>query len=104
MKLTLLAHNRKMQDRLVWQSASMLLSYPDHSWPDTLESVDLLLTHVTGSEGELLAKTAAALRERDAQQIAMDYVATFDMSRNATLYLTYWTAGDTRNRGNEMHT
>jgi nitrate reductase delta subunit len=33
---------------------------------------------------------------------AMDYVATFDMRRRATMYLTYWTAGDTRNRGREM--
>lgn len=32
----------------------------------------------------------------------MDYVATFDMRRRATMYLTYWTAGDTRNRGREM--
>jgi nitrate reductase delta subunit len=33
---------------------------------------------------------------------AMDYVATFDMRRRCTMYLTYWTAGDTRNRGREM--
>ena len=33
---------------------------------------------------------------------AMDYVETFDMRRRATMYLTYWTAGDTRNRGREM--
>lgn len=33
---------------------------------------------------------------------AMDYVETFDMRRRSTMYLTYWTAGDTRNRGREM--
>ena len=33
---------------------------------------------------------------------AVDYVETFDMRRRATMYLTYWTAGDTRNRGREM--
>ncbi|WP_042914786.1 nitrate reductase molybdenum cofactor assembly chaperone, partial [Mycobacterium canetti] len=30
------------------------------------------------------------------------YVETFDMRRRSTMYLTYWTAGDTRNRGREM--
>ena len=34
---------------------------------------------------------------------AADYVETFDLRRRSTMYLTYWTAGDTRNRGREMH-
>ena len=34
---------------------------------------------------------------------AVDYVETFDLRRRCTMYLTYWTAGDTRNRGREMH-
>ncbi len=33
---------------------------------------------------------------------AAQYVETFDMRRRSTMYLTYWTAGDTRNRGREM--
>jgi nitrate reductase delta subunit len=36
-------------------------------------------------------------------QAAADYVETFDLRRRSTMYLTYWTAGDTRNRGREMH-
>ena len=36
-------------------------------------------------------------------QAAVDYVETFDLRRRSTMYLTYWTAGDTRNRGREMH-
>ena len=103
MKLAVRARDR-LQDRLVWQSASLLLSYPDRSWGDRLETVDGLLAHVGAPTADLLAKTVAALRDRDPQQAAIEYVATFDMSRRATLYLTYWTAGDTRNRGNEMHT
>ncbi|ETB40694.1 respiratory nitrate reductase subunit delta [Mycobacterium avium subsp. hominissuis 10-5606] len=50
----------------------------------------------------MLGQTAAALRGREPMAAAMDYVATFDMRRRATMYLTYWTAGDTRNRGREM--
>jgi nitrate reductase delta subunit len=44
----------------------------------------------------------AALRAADPLQAAQDYVATFDLRRHATMYLTYWTAGDTRNRGGAM--
>ena len=104
MKLAIRARDRLLQDRLVWQSASLLLSYPDQSWVDRLETADRLLAHVTAPSVDLLTKTVAALRDRDSQQAAIDYVATFDMNRRTTMYLTYWTAGDTRNRGNEMHT
>ena len=52
--------------------------------------------------GELLALTAATLRASDPLRAAADYVETFDLRRRTTMYLTYWTAGDTRNRGSEM--
>ena len=51
----------------------------------------------------MLARTVEALRARDPMQAAADYVETFDLRRRSTMYLTYWTAGDTRNRGREMH-
>lgn len=88
-----------LEERLVWQCASLLLSYPDHSRFDTAER---LLAHVDGSAAERLSRTLAALRAVDALRAAQDYVATFDLRRRATMYLTYWTAGDTRNRGNAM--
>jgi nitrate reductase molybdenum cofactor assembly chaperone NarJ/NarW len=93
---------RTMQDRLVWQAASLLLAYPDDGFAGRLAAVDELLEHVSGPAADLLGQTAAALRAREPMAAAMDYVATFDMRRRATMYLTYWTAGDTRNRGREM--
>ncbi len=93
---------RMMQDRLVWQAASLLLAYPDDGFPQRLDTVDELLSHISGPAAALLGRTAAALRAREPMAAAMDYVATFDMRRRATMYLTYWTAGDTRNRGREM--
>ena len=92
----------RIQDRLVWQSASLLLAYPDDGLTARLDTVAELLAHVVGPAGELLGHTAAALRVREPMAAAMDYVATFDLRRRATMYLTYWTAGDTRNRGREM--
>ncbi|OBJ68811.1 nitrate reductase molybdenum cofactor assembly chaperone [Mycobacterium marseillense] len=93
---------RAMQDRLVWQAASLLLAYPDDGFTDRLDAVDEMLGHISGPAATLLGQAAAALRAREPMVAAMDYVATFDMRRRATMYLTYWTAGDTRNRGREM--
>lgn len=94
--------DRVMQDRLVWQAASLLLAYPDDGLGERLDMVDELVSHIGGPAAALLHRTATALRGRDQMAAAMDYVATFDMRRRATMYLTYWTAGDTRNRGREM--
>lgn len=94
--------NRTMQDRLVWQAASLLLAYPDDGLAGRLDVVDELLAHISGPPAALLGQTVAALRAREPMAAAMDYVATFDMRRRCTMYLTYWTAGDTRNRGREM--
>lgn len=91
-----------MQDRLVWQTASLLLAYPDDGHAERLGIVDELLGHISGPAAELLERTLAALHARDLMAAAADYVETFDMRRRATMYLTYWTAGDTRNRGREM--
>lgn len=94
--------NRAMQDRLVWQAASLLLAYPDDGLAARLDAVDEMLSHISGSPAALLGQTVASLRAREPMAAAMDYVATFDMRRRCTMYLTYWTAGDTRNRGREM--
>lgn len=91
-----------LQDRLVWQAASLLLAYPDDGLAERLDTVDELLRHVGGPAAALLGRTVRALRARRPMDAATDYVATFDMRRRCTMYLTYWTAGDTRNRGREM--
>jgi nitrate reductase delta subunit len=88
-----------LHDRLVWQCASLLLCYPDQ---DQLDIGDQLLAHLGGESADLLGRTAAGLKAGDPMHVAADYVATFDLRRRATMYLTYWTAGDTRNRGTAM--
>ena len=94
--------SRPMQDRLVWQAASLLLAYPDDGQAERLDTVEELVDHISGPAAVLLEQTLAALRARDLMTAATDYVETFDMRRRNTMYLTYWTAGDTRNRGREM--
>lgn len=91
-----------LRDRLVWQAASLLLVYPDDDLSQRLDTVDELLRHIGEPAAALLGQTSTALRGREPMAAAMDYVETFDMRRRATMYLTYWTAGDTRNRGRDM--
>ena len=45
---------RTMQDRLVWQAASLLLAYPDDGQAERLDTVDELLCHISGPAAALL--------------------------------------------------
>jgi len=99
-KLQIRPRPNMLHHRLVWQCASLLLSYPDR---DRLDTVDELLAHLDGDTADLLGRTATALRTSDTLLAAVEYVDTFDLRRRTTMFLTYWTAGDTRNRGSEMH-
>ncbi len=103
MRLLIRTRSTALQDRMAWQAASLLLGYPDAGQDARLATVAELLDNLTGPAGEPLARNLAALRELDERSAAEQYVATFDMSRRTTMYLTYWTAGDTRNRGAQMH-
>ncbi|MGV9800332.1 nitrate reductase molybdenum cofactor assembly chaperone [Mycobacterium sp. NPDC003449] len=91
-----------LQDRAVWQAASLLLTYPDEGHSRRLATVDGLLAHVTGPPAGLIAETLAALGDREVMALAVEYVETFDLDKRATMLLTYWTGGDTRNRGAQM--
>jgi nitrate reductase delta subunit len=82
-----------------WALLSFLLRYPD--------------TAVAGARDDLAAEVAdlpdGAVREAlsdfltswkgDATALSAQYVETFDLRRRASLYLTYYAHGDTRERG-----
>lgn len=84
---------------VVHQAASLLLCYPGDDWPQRLETVHRAVRHVRGTGSALLAGFCSALRSADPLTLAAQYVATFDRSRRRSLYLTYYTDGDTRRRG-----
>jgi len=90
---------RQLADRVVWQCASLLLGYPDETH---LRTAARLLEHVDGVAAEQLSRALDAVRAVDPMRAAADYVETFDMRGRATMYLTYWTHGDTRGRGAAM--
>jgi nitrate reductase molybdenum cofactor assembly chaperone NarJ/NarW len=97
MKLGTRSRQPSMEDRLIWQCAAILLSYPGEQGP-----VDELLAHIRGKPANQMGRMAAALKATDLLRAQADYVGTFDQQRRCTMYLTYWTAGDTRNRGAAM--
>ncbi|NLE79360.1 MAG: nitrate reductase molybdenum cofactor assembly chaperone [Rhodococcus sp.] len=88
--------------RLVWQAVSLLLAYPDEDRAARLALVARVLDELPPNLASPLADAVAGLEASSTQQAAEDYVQTFDLRRRRSLFLTYWTDGDTRNRGNSM--
>lgn len=90
---------------LVFKAAAVCLSYPD-------EHYAARLALVRAAAGELPERNAAAARalrrftayaaSQDPYDLAAAYVETFDQRNRTSLYLTWWTAGDTRNRGTHL--
>ena len=84
---------------IAWQTASLLLGYPD----ETLIGQLALLAGATGrlhnSTGQPLRDTIAHLRSAPLADLQAEYVETFDTRRRHNLFLTYFAHGDTRKRG-----
>jgi nitrate reductase molybdenum cofactor assembly chaperone NarJ/NarW len=83
----------------VWQSASLLLGYPDAELlahrPLLRKAALTLPPAVGGPLGQFLDH----LDVTPPSVLAADYVATFDHRKRCCLYLTYYAYGDTRKRG-----
>lgn len=84
---------------IAWQSASLLLGYPDEELVDRLEMVHRA-THLLPDEvGGPLRSTVVHLERAPLGQLQEEYVDTFDTRRRHNLFLTYFAHGDTRKRG-----
>ena len=78
--------------------ASVLLDYPenlDEKLNSTRQALASLPPEVSGPYAEFVNHAAAA----GERAMCEHYVKTFDQRRRATLYLSFYTAGDTRQRG-----
>ncbi len=86
--------------RVVHQVASWCLSYPD---PTLAQRLPLLTAAVdeqpSGPSTDPLRRFLEHLAGLTPRQREHDYVRLFDLSRKHALYLSYWTDGDTRRRG-----
>jgi nitrate reductase delta subunit len=84
---------------VAWQSASLLLGYPDE---ELVARVGLLRDAAAMLPMTVSEPILAFLRHLEITplpELAADFVATFDHRRRCCLYLTYFEHGDTRNRG-----
>jgi len=88
---------------VVGQAASILLQYPDEAVRDRLPlvkaAVATLPAGVARAGLETFLDHLVAAPPRAA---AEHYVATFDRRRRCCLYLTWWTDGETRRRGQSL--
>jgi nitrate reductase molybdenum cofactor assembly chaperone NarJ/NarW len=84
---------------IAWQSASLLLGYPDETLLDRLALVERASTRLPDGIGGPIRDTVARLREVSLDELQADYVETFDSQRRHNLFLTYFAHGDTRKRG-----
>lgn len=80
-------------------ATSWLLWYPDDQLLERLEDIATVVAELPEELSTPLNKFLDHLHTTDLTQVQADYVATFDMKRKACLYLSFWTDGDTRNRG-----
>lgn len=88
-----------MKREVVYQAASLCLSYPDD---DVLAAAPVIAAALRESAPSAAASFSPLLtwwRETPTELVREAYVDTFDMSKRHALYLSYWTDGDTRRRG-----
>lgn len=80
-------------------AASWLLWYPDAALEERLPDIRAAVADAEGTAGEKLRQFVAAFDQWSLEEAQRHYVDTFDMRRRTALYLSFWTDGDTRNRG-----
>jgi len=84
------------------KAASLLLRYPDGAVLEALPVVQVALAELPAPLAGPLSIVATHRAETDPTDLAMEYVEQFDLRRRCCLYLTYYTAGDTRRRGEAL--
>ena len=84
---------------VAWQSASLLLGYPDQGLLDRLALIRQASHELPEAVGAPLRSVVTMLAGVPLPTLEADYVETFDSRRRHNLFLTYFAHGDTRQRG-----
>lgn len=90
---------REQQVAAARMAASWLLSYPDEKLMERLDDIAVVAAELPAQLGGPLLDFLGHLADTPMMEIQQHYVLVFDMKRKACPYLSYWTDGDTRNRG-----
>ena len=80
-------------------ACSWLLAYPDQQLLDRLDVLAAAVAELPQPARTPLAEFLAHLDGTPIGEVQRHFVEVFDMKRRACPFLTYWTHGDTRNRG-----
>lgn len=85
------------------KACSILLQYPTERTFAALDDVEAVARALPARRGgRALTRTVGWLRSTAPEAVAGIYVDTFDFDRRASLYLTYYLHGDTRDRGSAL--
>ncbi|OFE15956.1 nitrate reductase molybdenum cofactor assembly chaperone [Humibacillus sp. DSM 29435] len=85
---------------MVHQVASWCLDYPDTGLIERLPTMTSALAEQHDSApARMMLPLLEHLASRPLDELQRSFVDTFDLSRKHALYLSYWTDGDTRRRG-----
>jgi nitrate reductase delta subunit len=84
---------------IAWQSAALLLNYPDDELLGRLDLIRAGSRQLPGATGQPLRDFLTHLDSTPLASLQADYVDTFDSRRRCNLFLTYFAYGDTRKRG-----
>ncbi|GAA2158918.1 respiratory nitrate reductase chaperone NarJ [Humibacillus xanthopallidus] len=92
--------DRRRDDRVVHLVAARCLDYPREELVESLPMLTEALAEQGDSAGaQELRPLVEHLGSGPLADLQRAYVDTFDLSRKHALYLSYWTDGDTRRRG-----
>ena len=84
---------------LAWQSASLLLGYPDEELLGRLDLIEEAPAGCPSMWADRCGRASYASEATPLTELEEDYVDTFDNRRRHNLFLTYFAHGDTRKRG-----
>lgn len=87
------------QRRIVAMAASLLLDYPGEDFDERLAAVDTVIDQLPPAIAAEFAAFTDAARALGLRGVEEHYVETFDQRRRCSLFLSYYSVGDTRTRG-----
>src|SRR5262249_8481564 len=82
--------------------ASVLLQYPTMALFEGLGQLEAAVSSGPRATRESFGRILSWLAATSPDDVARQYVETFDLRRRCALYLTYYRHGDTRKRGMAM--
>ncbi|MEV0251222.1 nitrate reductase molybdenum cofactor assembly chaperone [Nocardia sp. NPDC050712] len=87
---------------IVYRVAAACLAYPDAEFISDIPELDGALASSKHAAARSVREFFAATAQLAPEQRTSAYVDTFDFTNRHSLYLTWWTDGDTRNRGTAL--